>query len=181
MVQVGTNFDPKEQLFRNFAGLFGPDSDLSVKLSWEPGTAVSTPALIVVFPTGSVSSEHLNVTVSDETTVVTLHRLNLDRPLASGVWSVRVVERSSSDGRVMSYVSQVKFFVASESVDQTSLSAAWRLVGSCLIVDDSGLNSTSCSPQSSSCVQTPLSSRYPDPKSWLGQAQRVPSYAATVR
>lgn len=154
-----------------------------------PGPPVSSVALFAISPNGSVATGFIDVSVAEETSSITSYRLELGAPLMPGVWSVRVVEKSVNATHIAD-VAKVNFFVAdafgvrSDDVDViagSSLSAAWRVVGSCIITAMSSEDSFSCQPQSSSCAHTPWSTRYPDPKSWLGQSMRQQSDVATGR
>ena len=191
--QVGTDFDPKEELFRNFAGLFGAESAISVKLTWLPGSPVSSIALVVIFPNGTLMTDKVDVSVAEETSIITVHKLNINRPLAAGIWTVRLVADKTLQDHAADYIAQVRFLVVhrdeslagdirmdGNAVFDSALSMAWRVVGNCVFVTADYLKLTDCRPQTSSCVQTPWSTKYPDPKSWLGQGRRQSSNIARV-
>jgi hypothetical protein len=148
--------------------------------TWLPGPPVSSVALIAVSPNGSTATGFIDVSITEETASITLHRLGLSTPLMPGVWTVHVVVKGV-DGTQTADVTKVNFLVAdtfgirSDRVDaerDSALSAAWRVVGSCIITASFNADPFSCRPQSSSCAQTPWSTHYPDPKSWQGQSAR---------
>ena len=55
LIQVGTNFDPKEEIFRNYAGLLGPYSDVTLMHSWGAQGSQFTFTAVFVDPSNNVA------------------------------------------------------------------------------------------------------------------------------
>ena len=88
MLQIGTDFDPKELIFRNYAGFIGPKSELALSHIWGYGTeGVVTFAWID--PAGDVAS-YQDVTVGKES-LIEVHKPRIKTPLRPGVWTVKVL------------------------------------------------------------------------------------------
>lgn len=187
--QVGTNFDPKEQLFRNFAGLIGSDDEVAFKFTWRRSTSGFTTMprvnLVLFYPNGTDASDvHIEVSISEDSglSAVTVHRLppSFPRPLAPGIWTARITAtRNVTDGETVSekptVVAELRFLVAPTSPGLSApgsgifpelVSSAWRVIGTCLVTGERKTSSW-CMTEVSACRQTPWSTHYPDPKSWL--------------
>lgn len=88
--QIGTEWDPKERIFRNFGGVIGPlDEPLAVQ-KWARGPNLTAtivwidPALVVA------ASYEISVDVDAE---YTQYKPPLLRPLRPGMWTVRVLKQ----------------------------------------------------------------------------------------
>ena len=100
-LQVGTDFDPKELIFRNYAGLIGPNSEVALSHVWGYGTeGVVTFAWID--PAGNVASFQ-DVTIAKES-LIEVHKPRIKTPLRPGVWMVKVLHLNR-------IVVEVKFLV----------------------------------------------------------------------
>ncbi|CAM9282289.1 unnamed protein product [Lampetra planeri] len=89
-VEVGTDWDPKERIFRNFGGVIGPlDEPLAVQ-KWARGPNLTAtivwidPALVVA------ASYDISVAVDTE---FTQYKPPLQGPLRPGTWTVRVLKQ----------------------------------------------------------------------------------------
>ena len=58
-LQVGTRFDPKEEIFRNYAGLFGPYSEVELLHSWGAQGSQFTFTAVFVDPSNNVAGSCL--------------------------------------------------------------------------------------------------------------------------
>ena len=85
---MGTSFDPKEEIFRNYGGLFGPFSDLSLAHSWGAGQQFTT-TVVWVDPSDVIAAAD-NFPVK-ETEHTELHTPNLNKPLRPGMWKVKLL------------------------------------------------------------------------------------------
>ncbi len=91
---VGTDFDPKELLFRNKFGSAGPHSDLDVlcqrkgvnkdKNGWDPLT------FLAIDPSGELVHVVEEKTLDNETHADVV-KLSLEKPTRTGVWTLLVV------------------------------------------------------------------------------------------
>ncbi|KAF7659311.1 hypothetical protein LDENG_00000160 [Lucifuga dentata] len=89
-LEIGTEWDPKERIFRNFGGVIGPlDEPLAVQ-KWARGPNLTAtivwidPALVVA------ASYDISVDVDAE---YTQYKPPLQRPLRPGTWTVRVLKQ----------------------------------------------------------------------------------------
>uniref|UniRef100_A0A672YQG1 Xylosyltransferase 2 n=1 Tax=Sphaeramia orbicularis TaxID=375764 RepID=A0A672YQG1_9TELE len=89
-LEIGTEWDPKERLFRNFGGVIGPlDEPLAVQ-KWARGPNLTAtivwidPALVVA------ASYDISVDVDAE---YTQYKPPLQHPLRPGAWTVRVLKQ----------------------------------------------------------------------------------------
>lgn len=99
--QIGTEWDPKERVFRNFGGVIGPlDEPLAVQ-KWARGPNLT--ATIVWIDPAQVVAASYDITV-DADAEYTQYKPPLQRPLRPGVWMVRVLKQ-------WEHVAQVRFLV----------------------------------------------------------------------
>uniref|UniRef100_T1INJ3 protein xylosyltransferase n=1 Tax=Strigamia maritima TaxID=126957 RepID=T1INJ3_STRMM len=87
-LQVGTDYDQKEQLFRNFARILGPLSELYVMHKWGPGNAFYA-TFAWVDPTNTVVTTYEAKILAG--VQVDFHKPPLQRPLRPGVWTVKLL------------------------------------------------------------------------------------------
>ncbi|KAH3872501.1 hypothetical protein DPMN_035717, partial [Dreissena polymorpha] len=87
-LEVGSDYDLKELIFRNYARFLGPNSDVRLRLVWRYG-GVFNMAVAWIDPSGVVAS-YENVTVGKES-LIDVHNPNLKRPLRPGVWTVNLI------------------------------------------------------------------------------------------
>ena len=86
--QVGVSFDPKEELFRNFAGLIGPYSDISLIHSWGAGQQF-TATVVWIDPAHTVAGSY-DVPIKGDEMVANI-KPTLAKPLRPGVWTVKLL------------------------------------------------------------------------------------------
>jgi len=164
-IQVGTEFDAKEALFRNYAGLIASDSDIAVQLSWRHGQPVSSMTISLIMPEG-VTADVANVNVSTKSATVSFYQPTLSQPLQPGVWTARATITNNGQDIV---IGELPFVVVPNDVVKNDsvillLAKAWTVAGNCASSDIS-----LCKPRLSACASTPWSTRYPDPKSWIDE------------
>ncbi|XP_077415058.1 xylosyltransferase 2 [Vanacampus margaritifer] len=100
-IEVGTEWDPKERLFRNFGSIIGPmDEPLAVQ-KWARGPNLT--ATIVWIDPAQVVAASYDITV-DVDAEYTQYKPPLQRPLRPGIWIVRVLKQWEQ-------VAQVQFLV----------------------------------------------------------------------
>lgn len=88
--QIGTEWDPKERIFRNFGGVMGPlDEPLAVQ-KWARGPNLT--ATIVWIDPALVVAASYDITV-DVDAEYTQYKPPLQRPLRPGTWTVRVLKQ----------------------------------------------------------------------------------------
>ncbi|XP_042203062.1 xylosyltransferase oxt-like [Homarus americanus] len=98
-LEVGTDFDVKEQVFRNFGGAMGPNSDVTVATRWSGGVTgdervggedtVQHPLIVLIDPTSTLAAE-AEITLEPGEQVVS-HNFELRKPLLPGSWMMRVL------------------------------------------------------------------------------------------
>ncbi|XP_076155219.1 xylosyltransferase 2 [Alosa pseudoharengus] len=100
-LEVGTEWDPKERIFRNFGGLMGPLDEPVAVQRWARGPNL-TATVVWVDPANVVAASY-DITVETEAEF-TQYRPPLQRPLRPGVWHVRVL-------RMWERVAQTRFLI----------------------------------------------------------------------
>uniref|UniRef100_UPI00358DF71E xylosyltransferase 2-like isoform X2 n=1 Tax=Myxine glutinosa TaxID=7769 RepID=UPI00358DF71E len=88
-VEVGSGWDPKERLFRNFGGLLGPYDEPASVQWWRAGPNCST-TVVWLDPMHVIASAY-EVRV-DQGVEVSHHRPLLKKPLRPGAWSLRILQ-----------------------------------------------------------------------------------------
>ena len=109
-LQVGTDFDLKELIFRNYAKWLGPDSKVRLRYMWRYGTAFNI-AVAWIDPAGGIAS-YQDVTIGVET-FTDSHNPNLNTPLRPGIWTVKVLYQ-------LTVCAEVQFLVLPYSVQNGS-------------------------------------------------------------
>ncbi|KAM8947297.1 xylosyltransferase 2 isoform 2-T2 [Pelodytes ibericus] len=87
-LEVGTEWDPKERIFRNFGGLMGPLDEPVAVQKWTHGANL-TITVVWIDPTYIVAASY-DITV-DSDSDYTQYKPPLARPLRPGVWNVRLL------------------------------------------------------------------------------------------
>ncbi|XP_048411257.1 xylosyltransferase 2 isoform X2 [Stegostoma tigrinum] len=87
-LEVGTEWDPKERLFRNFGGLIGPFDEPVAMQKWAKGSNM-TATVVWIDPTYIVATSY-DIMVDSEAEY-THYKPPLNRPLRPGSWIVRVL------------------------------------------------------------------------------------------
>lgn len=109
-MQVGTNYDPKEEIFRNYGYMFGPNADLVVEFRWGPGKALGVTA-VFIDPAGILAiSIDVSITLGS---LVHTYRPELSKPLRPGMWTLKVLH-------AWRLVVELKFLVLPYSHIQTA-------------------------------------------------------------
>ncbi|XP_053564836.1 xylosyltransferase 2 [Bombina bombina] len=100
-VEVGTEWDPKERIFRNFGGIVGPMDEPAAVQKWFRGVNV-TVTVVWIDPTYIIAASY-DIAVDSEADF-TQYKPPLTRPLRPGIWSVRILH-------FWELVAEVKFLV----------------------------------------------------------------------
>ena len=85
---MSTNFDPKEEIFRNYGGLLGPYSDPILSHSWGAGQAF-TATFVWIDPAGYVAASY-DIPIKGEEQINT-HEPTFEKPLRPGMWRIRLL------------------------------------------------------------------------------------------
>ncbi|KAI4881303.1 hypothetical protein NFI96_029918 [Prochilodus magdalenae] len=87
-LEVGTDWDPKERIFRNFGGVMGPLDEPVAVQKWARGPNL-TATIVWIDPAQVVAASYdISVDVEAE---FTQYKPPLQHPLRPGVWTVRVL------------------------------------------------------------------------------------------
>lgn len=98
---MGTEWDPKERIFRNFGGVMGPLDEPVAVQKWARGPNL-TATIVWIDPAQVVAASYdISVDVEAE---FTQYKPPLQRPLRPGVWTVRVL-------RLWERVAEARFLV----------------------------------------------------------------------
>ncbi|KAM4691331.1 xylosyltransferase 2 [Rhinophrynus dorsalis] len=87
-LEVGTEWDPKERIFRNFGGLVGPLDEPVAVQKWSRGVNM-TVTVVWIDPTYIVAVSY-DISVDTEADF-TQYKPPLTRPLRPGIWTVRLL------------------------------------------------------------------------------------------
>lgn len=99
--QVGTEWDPKERILRNFGSVIGPLDEPVAVQKWVRGPNL-TATIVWIDPAQTVAASYdISVDVDAE---YTQYKPLLQRPLRPGAWTVRVL-------RLWERVAEVRFLV----------------------------------------------------------------------
>ncbi|XP_061625737.1 xylosyltransferase 1 [Phyllopteryx taeniolatus] len=100
--EIGTEWDAKERIFRNFGGLMGPMDETVGMQKWAKGPNV-TVTVVWIDPTNVIAATY-DILI-DATAEFTHYRPPLNQPLRPGVWSVRILHHWSP-------VAEMRFLIA---------------------------------------------------------------------
>lgn len=100
--QIGTEWDAKERMFRNFGGLMGPMDDTVGMQKWSKGPNV-TVTVVWIDPTNVIAATY-DILI-DTSAEFTHYHPPLNQPLRPGVWSVRILHHWSP-------VAEMRFLIA---------------------------------------------------------------------
>ncbi|XP_034045561.1 xylosyltransferase 1-like [Thalassophryne amazonica] len=106
-VQVGTDWDPKERLFRNWGGLLGPEDEPVAVQRWSRGQSNLTATVVWIDPTNVIAATY-DILV-DASAEVTHYRPPLSLPLRPGVWMLRVLHHWNPLGQTSFIVAPLEF------------------------------------------------------------------------
>lgn len=90
--QIGTEWDAKERMFRNFGGLMGPMDETVGMQKWSKGPNV-TVTVVWIDPTNVIAATY-DILI-DTSAEFTHYRPPLNQPLRPGVWSIRILHHWS--------------------------------------------------------------------------------------
>ncbi|XP_041265178.1 xylosyltransferase 2 [Onychostruthus taczanowskii] len=88
-LEVGTEWDPKERLFRNFGGLMGPFDEPVAMQKWSRGPNL-TATVVWIDPTYVIAASY-DITVDAEAEF-TQYKPPLNHPLRPGIWTIRLLQ-----------------------------------------------------------------------------------------
>eukprot|EP00064_Thunnus_orientalis_P007048 superscaffoldBa00000761_g7067 len=100
--QIGTEWDAKERMFRNFGGLMGPMDETVGMQKWAKGPNV-TVTVVWIDPTNVIAATY-DILI-DASAEFTHYRPPLNQPLRPGVWSVRILHHWTP-------VAEMRFLIA---------------------------------------------------------------------
>ncbi|XP_005739957.1 xylosyltransferase 1-like [Pundamilia nyererei] len=106
-IQVGTDWDPKERLFRNWGRLLGPEDEPVAVQRWSRSQSNLTATIVWVDPTNVIAATY-DILV-DATAEVTHYRPPLTSPLRPGMWTLRVLHHWSPLGQTSFIVAPLEF------------------------------------------------------------------------
>lgn len=90
--QIGTDWDAKERIFRNFGNLMGPMDEPVGMQKWGKGSNV-TMTVVWIDPTNVIAATY-DILI-DASAEFTHYRPPLNLPLRPGMWTVRVLHHWS--------------------------------------------------------------------------------------
>uniref|UniRef100_A0A8C5H5X0 Xylosyltransferase 1 n=1 Tax=Gouania willdenowi TaxID=441366 RepID=A0A8C5H5X0_GOUWI len=90
--EIGTEWDAKERMFRNFGGLMGPMDETVGMQKWNKGANV-TVTVVWIDPTNVIAATY-DILI-DASAEFTHYRPPLNQPLRPGLWSVRILHHWS--------------------------------------------------------------------------------------
>eukprot|EP00066_Takifugu_rubripes_P009739 XP_003976980.2 PREDICTED: xylosyltransferase 1-like [Takifugu rubripes] len=105
-IQVGTDWDPKERIFRNWGGLVGPEDEPVAVQRWSRSQSNLTATIVWIDPTNVIAATY-DILV-DTSTEVTHYRPPLTLPLRPGVWTLRVLHHWNPLGQTSFVVAPVE-------------------------------------------------------------------------
>uniref|UniRef100_A0A665T0B8 Xylosyltransferase 1 n=1 Tax=Echeneis naucrates TaxID=173247 RepID=A0A665T0B8_ECHNA len=100
--EIGTEWDAKERMFRNFGGLMGPMDETVGMQKWNKGPNI-TVTVVWIDPTNVIAATY-DILI-DASAEFTHYRPPLNQPLRPGVWSVRILHHWSP-------VAEMNFLIA---------------------------------------------------------------------
>ncbi|XP_076458255.1 xylosyltransferase 1-like [Babylonia areolata] len=118
-LEVGSDFDPKELIFRNYGRLLGPYEDLTLRHVWSPGKEF-TVSVAWIDPTNVIAVSY-DIMIPG-TTFVGSHKPSLSRPLRPGVWTVKLMLNMTVVAETQFLVTPITFYQG----QPISVSAAQR-------------------------------------------------------
>uniref|UniRef100_A0AAX7UJH0 Xylosyltransferase 1 n=1 Tax=Astatotilapia calliptera TaxID=8154 RepID=A0AAX7UJH0_ASTCA len=95
--EIGTEWDAKERIFRNFGGLMGPMDETVGMQKWVKGPNV-TVTVVWIDPTNVIAATY-DILI-DASAEFTHYRPPLNQPLRPGVWNVRILHHWSPVGEM---------------------------------------------------------------------------------
>lgn len=111
---MGTDFDLKELVFRNYQKWLGPDSEVRLRYVWRYGDAFSV-TIAWIDPAGIIAA-YQDVTIGTES-FVDFHNPKLNTPLRPGVWMVKILYK-------LTICAEVQFLVLPYSMQNGAILTA---------------------------------------------------------
>lgn len=106
--QVGSDWDPKERLFRNWGGLLGPEDEPVAVQRWSRSQSNLTATVVWIDPTNVIAATY-DILV-DASAEVTHYRPPLNSPLRPGAWTLRVLHHWTLLGQTSFIVAPLEFY-----------------------------------------------------------------------
>ncbi|XP_054590525.2 xylosyltransferase 1 [Nothobranchius furzeri] len=106
-IQVGSDWDPKERLFRNWGGLLGPEDEPVAVQRWSRSQSNLTATVVWIDPTNVIAATY-DILV-DASAEVTHYRPPLTSPLRPGIWTLRVLHHWNLLGQTSFVVAPLEF------------------------------------------------------------------------
>ncbi|XP_037544373.1 xylosyltransferase 1 [Nematolebias whitei] len=107
-IQVGSDWDPKERLFRNWGGLLGPEDEPVAVQRWSRSQSNLTATVVWIDPTNVIAATY-DILV-DASAEVTHYRPPLNSPLRPGAWTLRVLHHWTLLGQTSFIVVPLEFY-----------------------------------------------------------------------
>ena len=104
---MGTSWDEKERIFRNYGRLMGPWDDPVLVHYWKKGTPPFNVKLMWIDPISVITGVY-EMRVQDDW-VVSFHKPDYNKPLRPGTWTVKMVYRE--EGGTDLVIGQTNFLV----------------------------------------------------------------------
>ncbi|TMS15547.1 Xylosyltransferase 1 [Larimichthys crocea] len=123
-IQVGTDWDPKERLFRNWGGLVGPEDEPVAVQRWSRGQSNLTATVVWIDPTNVIAATY-DILV-DASAEVTHYRPPLSLPLRPGIWTLRVLHHWNPLGQTSFIVAPLDFHRLQPLQQEDALRLHWR-------------------------------------------------------
>ncbi|XP_041362874.1 xylosyltransferase 2-like [Gigantopelta aegis] len=107
-LQVGTDFDPKELIFRNYAQLIGPYDEIALRHVWGLGPEFVV-SMAWIDPINVVAASY-DVKIPAGSIHVGQHKPNFNRPLRPGIWTVKLMFNFDVVAETSFLVTPLSFF-----------------------------------------------------------------------
>ena len=105
--QVGSGFDPKELIFRNFGKLLGPYDDICLRHVWHHGDEC-TVSMAWIDPTNVIAASYdIQIPANNH---VGQHKPQLSKPIRPGVWSLKIMTNLKVFAETRFLVTPLTFF-----------------------------------------------------------------------
>ena len=127
--RVGSEWDQKERIFRNYHGILTSQDSPQLSLSWNHGAQVNI-TIKWISPSNKLeSSFQMSI---DSTWTVTYHKPILAKPIEAGMWRVEIHSE-------ISHFISIQFIVFSDEMEEEemgmALSKMWEVKNVCNIAD----------------------------------------------
>lgn len=106
-LEVGSDFDPKELIFRNYGKLLGPYEEIILRHVWGPGKEI-TVSMAWIDPASIIAASY-DVKIPGSTFVGS-HKPALNKPLRPGVWTVKLMLNMAVVAETQFLVTPITFY-----------------------------------------------------------------------